>query len=86
MKLVDFCRAGGIEHWQRMTIVCMVKYNMAERYTFITKINLTISSSKQSFEEETSSSIFDNVNLKMTLAENILMACGHCLILLKTKP
>ena len=41
----------------------MVKYNMVERYILLKKQILTISSSKQSFEE-TSSSIFDDVNLE----------------------
>ena len=63
-----FCRDDGVELRLRKTKVLHLKYFMAKKtlkYRFITKTNLTISSSKQSFEEETSLNIIDDENLEM---------------------
>ena len=64
MKLVDFCRDVGVEPLQRKTRVFFEVF-MEEKYMIITKTILTISYSKQSFEQEMSLSIFDDKNFKL---------------------
>ena len=59
MKLFDFCRDIGVDVWQRKTRACFKIFKM-EKYMIITKMNATISYSKQSFEQEMSSNISDD--------------------------
>ena len=69
MKLFDFSRDICVDVLQRKTRACFEIFK-TEKYMIITKMNSTISYSKQSFEQEMSSKMFDDKILNWELIVN----------------
>jgi len=74
MKCLNFCKDFGIWLWQRLEACFETSYGETNT-SILQKINLTVSSSKQSFELKMSSHVFENKNMKWEPFETNLMAC-----------
>ena len=74
MKCLDFSRDFGILLWQRSEACFETSYGETNT-SILQKINLTVSSSKPSFELKMSSNVFENKNMKWEPFETNLMAC-----------